>query len=159
MRKNFGESPESGFTLVEVAVAIALLGLGLMTLTALSVRLMDDTREEINRTKASFFAQYILETTLADRFSQNSSASTSGGNSGSLLQKLKELKYLEGLGNQADFNYLQSWNYQLTVESITLPLSTSAFEKYLLRIYWGEGANQEFILETIKKAKDLGQTR
>lgn len=151
---------ESGFTLVEVAIAIALLGLGLMTLTALSVRLMNDTQEEANRIRASFYAQYLLEVFLADRQAGNNNANNDSQNksTGSLYSKLQEINYFDDLENIDEFKHLENWNYNFDTENITLPFTTSSLDKYKLVVSWGREANQEFSVETIKKSKDTGQT-
>ena len=150
---------QSGFTLVEVAIAIALLGMGLITLTGLATRLMNDTREEVNRIRASFFAQYIIELKLADRFNNNNNQNKQAppSSSGSLYQKLSEVQYFDGIENNSELDYLKSWSYSFDIQQITLPFTTSNFEKYHLKITWGNDANQQFELETIKKSKDTAQ--
>ena len=50
----------AGFTLIEIAVAIAILGLGLATLVALQTRYMATYETERNRTTAALAAEYIL---------------------------------------------------------------------------------------------------
>ena len=152
---------QSGFTLIEVAIAIAILGVALMTLTALTTRLMNDTRDEVNRIQASFLGQYILGVKLADRFSsQNNSGNSDAGNanaSGNLYQKLQDLDFFTGLDSAESFSYLKSWTYNLKVEPLSLPLTQNQFEKYSIELIWGKGGEANFKMETIKKAKDLGQ--
>ena len=148
---------EKGFTLIEVAVAIALLGLGLVTLTALTTRLMNDTQEEVNRSRASLLAQYILEINLSNRFNGGAGSGNNSQN-GELYSKLQELEYFNGLPDSESFNYLKGWEYNLTIEPLSLPLTEAAFEKYIMTISWGKSYGQEFTIETIKKAKDTGQS-
>lgn len=153
MNKTF--NTENAFTLIEVAIAIAILGIGLMTISSLTTRLMNDTLEEINRTHSSFFGQYILETVLADRFNNESNnANSQASSSGSLYEKLQAMNYFEGINSQ-NLEYTRSWTYDLKVENINLPLEVPAtYEKYSLTISWGTLSNQFFHIETIKKSKE-----
>ncbi len=50
----------AGFTLVEIAVAVAILGLALTTLIGLHTRMLDTYYNEKNRTKSAFLAQYVM---------------------------------------------------------------------------------------------------
>lgn len=155
----YKKNTNQGFTLVEVAIAIALLGIGLMTLTAITTRLMNDTQEEINRTRASFYAQYILEITLADRFAQNGQAAVAqNAGSGSLYEKLSQIRYFEGIDEGAH-SFTKNWTYDLKIENINLELAVPAtYEKYALDISWGSGGDQVLHIETIKKAKENPNT-
>lgn len=49
-----------GFTLIEVAIAVAILGIGLTTLLSLQSRYIKNYQHEENLTQAALYAQYLM---------------------------------------------------------------------------------------------------
>lgn len=155
---------ERAFTLVEIAVAIAILGVGLATLMGTSVRLMDATYQEINRANASLYASYLLEVTLAREdqasrgFNRSAGMSSSeqgqigqGNSSGSLSQELSQLGYFDGFSvNEMNTTDISNWTFELIRMPLDIPLIPIPPQHIILTIRWGSEAHESYTLETIR---------
>lgn len=145
-----------GFTLIEVALAIAILGIGLATITTLSTRLVDDTYYEIGRSNGTILALYLLETQSASPTDQNKDNQNSTQNqSGALVSKLASLGYFAGLKQEDDFPFLNnSWTYQITHEPLSLPLTDTPLDIVTVSVRWGSNDFESVRLQTVVKGKD-----
>jgi uncharacterized protein (TIGR02598 family) len=138
----------SGFTLVEVAIAVAILGIALITLIGLHSKMLDTYLEEKNRLQAALVAQYIM--TNIEVLQKPPAAGTKDGD---LEDHLKKLGYFsdEGLSAEDDKRFA-GWKFQQTVEEISLPLasqeqSEDAMRRIQITVSWGESVDETFSLE------------
>jgi prepilin-type N-terminal cleavage/methylation domain-containing protein len=159
--KGYGEK---GFTLIEIAVAIAILGVALATLMGTTIRLMDSTHDEINRAQASLYASYILEVSVARenqaaRGIQQAQAVSSteigqqqmGAQSGGLLQHLTQLGYFDGVSPDAiTGTRIDNWTFEFIRQPLDIPLIPIPPQHLLIHIRWGPEAHESYTLETIR---------
>ncbi len=135
-----------GFTLVEIAVAVAILGVALVTLVGLHTRMLDTYFIERNRLQASLYAQYLMTMIEVEP-----DAPEPGSDQKSLLSKLRDAGYFdEDSFEQADES-LKDWNYVMQVESIGLPLAVGdlaedALRRVDLSIQWGPSDDEQYTL-------------
>lgn len=145
-----------GFTLIEVALAITILGIGLVTITTLSTRLVDDTFYEVQRAKGTILALYLMETqnnTPTDDINSDEGAEIKN-ESGQLVSKLDAIGFFAGLDKKEDFPYLdQSWTYELTYEPMSLPFTETPFEIFSASVRWGPNEYDLVRLQSILKGK------
>ncbi len=159
-------SPQKGFTLIEIAVAIAILGVGLATLMGTTVRLMDSTYQEINRGKASIYATYILEVALAKEQQASRGMGTQFGNpqggvsatemgqqqmgsqSGNLFQHLSQLGYFDNIPSEEGF--IRNWTFEFIRQPLDIPLIPIPPQHIILTVRWGLEPYESYTLETIR---------
>ena len=136
---------EAGFTLVEVAIAVAILGLALTTLVGLHTRMLDTYYLERNRTKASLAAQYLM--TLTEVAPDPPEV---GSTEGDLNELLDERGYYTDLDDTEVKNskeqLFNGWRYTYEVHSIDLPLIEDALRRIDLVLIWGEGEDERYNL-------------
>lgn len=82
---------QKGFTLVEIAIAVAILGLAFSTLIGLHTKMIDTYSLERNRNIAALVGQYMLA--LIDVAPQPPEIGT---NKGTLRNRLQDYGYFEG---------------------------------------------------------------
>lgn len=169
MKKEFSNQGESGFTLIEIAVAIAILGIGMATLLGTTARLMDSTYQEINRAQASIYASYILEVVLAKENQSNrggmmgqglnsgglNSTETNqqnmGNQSGNLVQHLGSLGYFDALPENSELaSNAKHWTYEFIRQPLEIPLIPIPPQQILITVRWGSAAHESYTLETIR---------
>ncbi len=143
------------FTLIEVALAIAILGIGLATITTLSTRLVDDTFYEVGRSRGTILALYILETqAVSPADATNDEDNGSQNQAGALIPKLETLGYFSGLNRQEDFPYLdERWTYELNFEPLALPLSEKTYNIVTSAVRWGPSDFETVHLQSIVEVK------
>lgn len=134
---------ERGFTLAEIAVAVAILGLALTTLVGLHTNMLNTYFNENNRIKAGFYARYIM--TMLE---VQPDPPAEGNDQGDLESYLDSFGYFgadDALGskNKSEF---EGWSYALNVESTDLPLLEDALMRVELEIAWGENDDQYYRL-------------
>jgi prepilin-type N-terminal cleavage/methylation domain-containing protein len=132
---------KSGFTLAEIAVAVAILGLALTTLVGLHTRMLNIYVSERNRITAAFYAQYLM--TLVE---VESEAPEAGTTKGDLTQVLDDAGYFETADTHEKQNKLAGWQYAREVTSVDLPLFVDALRKVELTITWGETTDDIYSL-------------
>jgi prepilin-type N-terminal cleavage/methylation domain-containing protein len=169
---NATKENESGFTLIEIAVAISILGIGFATLMATTIRLMDTTYQEIHRANASIYAGYILEVALNSERQSNRQGQLSqsmgaqapvcdstmpllGSQSGALAQKLKQDGYFDGIEGE-ELNSISNWRYELQSQPIDIPLLPIPPEHIIITIYWGSQIHESYTLELIRPPSNQG---
>jgi len=157
------DNTNAGFTLIEVAVSITILALGMVTLTGTTTRLMESTHQELQRSRASIFASYLIETSLTDSNTPGGTqvppSSTTGiqsgqpqirNESGQLIDKLRQLGYLDELTIE-DFPYLDpQWTFQIINQPLELALLPSPPQHIIISVSWGPADHQIYTLETIR---------
>ena len=134
------EQPKSerGFTLVEIAIAVAILGLAFSTLIGLHTKMIDTYSLERNRNIASLVGQYMLA--IIEVAPQPPDA---GSDSGNLRNKLQDYGYFEG---ETDYfkDELENWEYTTEVTSYDLLVLEDVYRKIELNISWGEQVDQSY---------------
>lgn len=130
-----------GFTLVEIAVAVAVLGLALTSLIGLQTRMLDTYYNEHRRIQASLYGQYLM--TMIEAGPEVPEVETKEGKLRTLLD---EKGYFDNEDSFGGKDPMKGWNYQMTVSSIDLPLLADALRRIDLSISWGEGEDEQFAL-------------
>lgn len=129
-------SNTSGFTLLEIALAIAILGMGLTTLIALQTQHIDAYQRERNLTIASLYAQYVMSCIEAAQ-----EPPETGSKSGDLKSLLSDYGYFDyepsGVSVQSSDNLIEDWSYELTVSSQDVPPLEDVLRRVDLSIIWG----------------------
>lgn len=135
---------QPGFTLIEIAVAIGILGMGLATLIALQTRYLASYELERNRTYAAMYGQYLLT-----KMEVGPVIPEPGSKSGDLISFLSAEGYFDyepaGLGDM-DRTSIESWTYNLTISSQDLPPDEDVLRRIDLTINWGESATESLPL-------------
>ena len=85
------DKSQKGFTLVEIAIAVAILGLAFSTLVGLHTKMIDTYNLERNRNIAALTGQYMLA--LLDVAPEPPEVGTDNGN---LRNRLQDYGYFEG---------------------------------------------------------------
>ncbi len=131
----------SGFTLVEVAVAIAILGVALVALVGLHTDNMGTYINERNRVQAALAAKQIMSIIEADNKSPGV-----GSEERELADVLKDLAVDEIGAEQKLKEKYAGWTYEQEVQSLDLPLVEDAMRRVDITIRWGDRINEQFVL-------------
>ena len=131
----------SGFTLVEIAVAVALLGIALTSLIGLHSSYLGNFIRERNRTEAALHAKRLM--TALEIASE---APEVGSSEDDLYDKLKEAgiedtDYLSELRER-----LKGWTVKVEVTSIDVDPFEDAFRRVDITISWGDKITEQFDL-------------
>ena len=132
---------DTGFTLIEVAVSVAILGLALTTLVGLNTRMLDTYYNERNRLLAAFYAQYLMtimesEEELPDL----------GVNSEPLGDVLDEAGYYDEDELKKKDDPTSNWTYKTDVQTAGIPELDDALRRVDIQISWGPAEAQTFKL-------------
>ena len=102
----------AGFTLVELAIAVAITGLALVSLVALQTRVVGNYARENNLTRAVLYAQYLM--TFVEVDARDKEVEQSSGN---LVDLLTKRDYFSDLDHsEAERELIADWEYSLEVE-------------------------------------------
>jgi prepilin-type N-terminal cleavage/methylation domain-containing protein len=138
---------EAGFTLVEIAVAVAILGVALVSLIGLHTRMMNTYINEENRFQAALVLQYI-----ASMIEVEAEAPEAGTFSVELESKLQEYGFFDTDSPEEKKQFrFEGWRFEQNVESLGLPfqreeLSEDAIRRISLRLTWGPSEDEQFSL-------------
>lgn len=133
---------QAGFTLVEIAVAVAILGLALTTLIGLHTRMLDTYYNEKNRTKSAFLAQYVM--TMLE---VSADPPDTGTKEDPLFSRLEEIGYLDTEEERSEIRkQFEGWTITQEVTSIDLPLIEDALRRVDVLISWGPTQDETFSL-------------
>ena len=134
---------DSGFTLIEVAVAIAILGVGLATLIGLQTRMMDNFSRERDMFQGTLAAQYLIGLVEIEP-----DPPEPGETEGDLVEKLRAEGYFDELGeNQASFeNRFRGWKLENHVTSVDYGEFQDILRRVEITIRWGESARENVSL-------------
>jgi prepilin-type N-terminal cleavage/methylation domain-containing protein len=135
--------PDRGFTLVEIAVAIAILGIALTTLITMQTRNLDRYIHERSAMRAALYARYIMTFIEVD-----TKPPELGGDGGVLESKLDELGFFEADIDKSEAlrSQIQGWTWKQEVQSIGFELLEDVLRRVDLTVSWGEGEPEEFHL-------------
>ncbi len=131
----------AGFTLIEIAVAVAILGVALVTLVGLQTRMLSAYQSDNYRAKAAFYAQYMMS-----MIELQQEPPQIGRNGGDLYTALDQTGYTADLDSTQIHKALKGWKYEQEVSSIDLPLLPDALRRVELRIYLGETTDDYYAL-------------
>ncbi len=153
LEKTINPHKESGFTLVELAIAVVILGAALTILVGLQTRIVDGYIHEKKVTYASLYAQYILA--LIEVESGKGDIQTKQGD---LEAELKELGYFDDSLDGDDI-FIKGWTFEQQVTDVDIPPLEDALQRVDLVISWGNGSGDQFnLVYFIKKEKQQGST-
>lgn len=144
----------AGFTLIEVAVAIAILGAGLATLVTLQTRLTDTFLRERNLFRATLAAQYLI--TFLEIENDPPEPGTSDG---LLADALREKGYFDGDSLASPEERFADWRYVQDVESVDYAEFTDILRRIRLTIIWGEGSAEQHSLVLFMNTNKTAPTR
>lgn len=146
MRLKTPPNSNKGFTLIEVALAVLILGAGLTTLIALHTRYVSAYMTEQRTTQAALYAQYIL----ALREASNKPPEL-GEHEDPLSERLGAIGFFDGQSlKEKDLN-LDGWIVHENVTSVDLPQFPDALRRTDLEVRWGEKEDEGFILTYFAK--------
>ena len=131
-----------GFTLIEVAVAVGLLGIALTTLIGLQTAYADRYLYERNLTRAALYAQYLLTVMEIDP-----NLPDDGNSDQDLASALSDGGYFEdeaGEAVQQERDELSSWKVIRQVEKISIDPIEDAMRRVDLTIRWSDAALDRF---------------
>jgi prepilin-type N-terminal cleavage/methylation domain-containing protein len=131
----------AGFTLVEVAIAVAILGVSLATLLTLQTRYIRIYLSEENQTRAALYAQYLM--TMLDLAEELPEAGTK---SGPLLDVLQQQGYFDKNVPPQEKERLKEWDYDQTVTSEDYGDAVDIMRRISLKLSWGPSESESFSL-------------
>ena len=147
---------EQAFTLVEVAVAVAIAGIGLATLIVLQTRIINTYAFERNLTKAVLYAQYVM--TFVEIDAKKAEYGISEGDLVSILDDFGYFQTDDELSKN-ERESLEEWRYIKEIEkedfglgdmiASLIPGAGKEIEiarRVRLTISWGPGSSQMFTL-------------
>ena len=131
----------AGFTLIEIAVAVSILGASLATVIALNTRLLDTVSREQNLLRASLYGQYILT------FIEIAPAPPEVGvDEGEHTDRLKRIGYFQGDALETLADRLQGWRYSETVTAVDFGEFPDIMRRIDLAISWDTGPRDQLTL-------------
>ncbi len=146
---------EQGFTLVEIAVAILILGISLTTVFTIQTRYVDQYIDEYRNAKAALYARYIMAMIEVDK-----EAPKVGADQGKLSELLRTLHYFEiDDASESEQAELEGWQFQKQVSSIDIPgfgsieIFQDVMRRVDLNISWGGGARESFQVIFYRKTR------
>lgn len=132
----------SGFTIIEIAIAVTILGLGLSILIGLQSRILSSLLLEEETTKAALYAKYILNVKEAMNEKYED-----GSYKENLYSELKKLGYFDGKKQGETRKQLDSWEINYNVFTFEEPPIDSRLQRIIATIRWPKDNN--FVVEYI----------
>ena len=123
----------AGFTLVEIAIAIAILGVAMTTLIALQSRFVVNYIKDRELTRAVLVAQYIMTMIEVQKTDPEV-----GDTSGDLETLLEEHGYFDGKEGVETKEVFKNWKYEQTVSSIDIHQDMDKLRRVDLTIKWDD---------------------
>ena len=131
---------QSGFTLVEIAIAVAILGLAFTTLVGLHTKMLNNYGIERNRNMAAMIGQYMLA-----MIEVSPTPPEVGGDSGDLKSKLQDFGFFDTDDNKTNFDEeIKGWEFNTTVTSGDLEELKDVYRRIELKLNWGDGPEDSF---------------
>lgn len=132
-------SEQSGFTLIEVAIAVAILGVALVSLVTIQTHYTSAALHERNLLRAVLFAQYHLAIVDAD-----GDYPDPGTEDKPLIDILDEDGYFgDDTALEAAKSSLQGWQFRQVVSKVGVPPFTDAMRRLDITITWDDGRDYE----------------
>jgi prepilin-type N-terminal cleavage/methylation domain-containing protein len=140
-----------GFTLIEVAISIAILGIALATLVSLQSGYLRNATNNRSLVRAALVGQYILSVIEADDNFPGPGASEK-----ELLPILERLGYFEDYADADRVRReLEGWRLRREITNVGIPPIESALRKIVIEILWGDSQAESFSLTYFIKSPDL----
>lgn len=130
-----------GFTLVEIAVAIAILGLALGTLLSLHTGYLSAALKDKHITRGALIAKQLM--TLVE---VAESAPEPGSVERDLFETLKDSGLVTEDEEGALKQELAGWVYRRKVEPLDLPEAADILRRIDLTIQWGDSTQESYTL-------------
>lgn len=142
-----------GFTLIEVAIAVAILATGFATLTVIQGRSLDQSREEHNRLIGTLAAQFLLTHQLL----QSRNLENASDRSGDLVGELQQANYFDGTDRGPAERDFAGFGFQLSFAPINYGDIQSVLMKIESRVFWdGDPARGVSVTQLITPPKVPG---
>jgi prepilin-type N-terminal cleavage/methylation domain-containing protein len=142
---------DKGFTLIEVAISIAILGVALTTLISLQSGYLRNSLNDKNLVRAALMAQYILAVVEGD-----DNFPEPGKSEKDLIPILDRIGYFEENEQLAlqkrDF---EGWLLRREITNVGIPPMESALRRIVLEIMWGDTQSESFSVTYFIKSPDL----
>lgn len=143
-----------GFTLIEVALAVAVLGVALTTLIAMQSGYIRVYQHERNLVRAALIGQYLLNVWEAD-----DDIPSPGTSDRPLLPILRRIGYFAenelALAQEQDY---ADWILVRNVSRIGIPPVDDVLRRIELEIAWGQSPGERFSLVYFIKTQELPVT-
>ena len=136
VRTKFPHCASGGFTLVEVTMAIALLGLALTALIGVQIGFVNQYLREQELTRAALYAQYLLSGIEGD-----GKVPPEGEKDGDLESALGDAGFFDGLEStdaQRLREMLAPWKVSVRTQKIDLPPIEDALRRVEVVVSWSE---------------------
>jgi type II secretory pathway pseudopilin PulG len=105
--------PDAGFTLVEIAISVVILGTALITLVGLNSRILQNYTDDRQQLRAALYAQYLMTMIEVD-----TKLPDIGDNEADLRSALEQRGYFRDATEQPN---LDGWRVQTAVSAFDLP--------------------------------------
>jgi prepilin-type N-terminal cleavage/methylation domain-containing protein len=132
LKKKIKINQEKGFTLLEITVAVAILGVGLTTLIAAQANLINRYLEEKRLFQASLYAQYLMTFIELDN-----NPPELGTKTDRLYSELNEHGYFKDLKNKNLRKEIKDWTVKKTVTPFDFLEYEDIMRRIDLEISWG----------------------
>ena len=131
----------SGFTLVEIAVAIAILGIALGALLSLHTGYLSAALKDKSLTRAALMAKQFMTT-----IEISETAPEPGVIDRDLFEALKDANLITEDEEPQLKEELAGWTYHRTVEQIDLPEAADVMRRIDLTVQWGDRVEESYTL-------------
>jgi prepilin-type N-terminal cleavage/methylation domain-containing protein len=143
-----------GFTLIEVALAVAVLGVALTTLIAMQSGYIRSYQHERNLVRAALIGQFLLSVWEAD-----DDIPAPGRSDRPLLPVLRRLGYFaENDRVQSMEQDYADWILVRNVSRVGIPPVEDVLRRIQLELSWGQGPGDRFSLVYFMKSQELPVT-
>ncbi|MFN8389566.1 MAG: prepilin-type N-terminal cleavage/methylation domain-containing protein [Bdellovibrionota bacterium] len=143
----------SGFTLIEVAVAIAILGAGFATLISFQTRLMDNYVHERNLFRATLAAQYLMAFLEVDN-----DPPEVGDTDGALEEALRKRGYFDGEQLDDTAKQFDGWKLEQHVTSVDYAEFQDILRRIELKVSWDKSERDSVSLVLFMNTPSTDQT-
>jgi len=141
----------NGFTLIEVAISIAILGVALATLVSLQSGYLRSATNDKSLVKAALIGQYMLAVVESD-----DNFPEPGKSERELLPIIEKLGYFEDYPEAVRARReFEGWRLRREITNIGIPPLESALRKINLEILWGDTQAEGYQLVYFIKSPDL----
>ncbi|MCB0338983.1 MAG: prepilin-type N-terminal cleavage/methylation domain-containing protein [Bdellovibrionales bacterium] len=134
-KANATSAIERGFTLIEIVIALFILGTSLVTLLGLQSAILERTNRDQNRLNAMLFMRRVLANI------ETSNSEVDVGNQSGTFAELLELSQ-----DDPDYDKALSIDGSIEIQFWPLPQNPQALKQVIVRASWGPDALDSFIL-------------